>query len=267
MDLDRLEEVEDVGPDWSVSRLQTIMACGKKYEYKYINRIEEPPTPALAFGSAIHRCIETMHLLNRWDDTYMQRLWSDIWFESQLGIDWDSVRDRKSNKDKKGLEILEKYKETNQDDEWLALESHFRFNPAPFLKGTPMLRGTFDKIMYLRGLEGDLEKYNGRLAVIDYKTSKNPPSPLLLRVDPQLTIYHQAAKNMLGEEVVVVIHHLLTNTLHPSVRTDKDIEAVLLMIADGMDRIETGRLDRNISYACNWCPFKQDCLTRLVNES
>ena len=265
MDLDRLEEVEDVGPDWSVSRLQTIFACGRKYQYKYVEHVDEPPTVALAFGSAVHKCIETAHLLNRWDDAYLARLWSDTWFEKQIGIDWQAVRDRKSNRDKKGLEILEAYRETNKDDDWYALEAHFRFNPAPFLTGTPMLRGTFDKIMCLWGLVGDLEKYNGRLAVIDYKTSKNPPDPLLLRVDPQLTIYHRAALNLLGEDVVLGIHHLPSNTVFLTERTEKDMDAVIRMISVGMGRVEQQQFERNISYACKWCPYKEQCLGGLAN--
>lgn len=231
---------------------------------------------ALAFGSAVHKCIETMHLLNKWDDTFMQRLWADTWYECQSGIDWDSVKERKKNRDKKGLEILEAYRETNSKDEWLALESHFRFNPnstprelipsqVNFIEpALPLLRGTLDKVMYLQGLVGDLEEYNGRLAIIDYKTSKNPPDKLLLRVDPQLTIYHAAARAMWNENVVVAIHHLPTNTLHPTERTDRDINAVLEMIRSGKDRVDQERFERNISYACKWCPYKEQCLGGLA---
>jgi hypothetical protein len=270
MDLDRLEEVADVGPDWSVSRLHTIFACGRQYKFKYVDRVEEPKTVPLAFGSAVHICLETMHWNNRWDDTYMQRLWSDTWFESQLGIEWDKTMYRKNTQDKKGLGILEAYRETNSGDEWIALESHFRFDPMPgrkydYHQGYPMLRGTFDKIMYLQGLVGDLERYNGRLAVIDYKTSKNPPDQLMLRVDPQLTIYHRAVKELLGEDVVVAIHHLPTNTLYPTERTDQDMDAVMTMIRRGIERVDNQEFERNISYACKWCPFVEQCLGGLVN--
>jgi CRISPR/Cas system-associated exonuclease Cas4 (RecB family) len=262
VDVDRLEETQDTGPDWSVSRLETIFACGRKYEYKYVKHTEEPKTVPLAFGSAVHKCLETMHWLGKWDDSYLSRLWSDVWYEAQDGIDWDSVRERKSNKDKKGLEILEAYRETNGNDEWYALESHFRFQPDP---DYPVLRGTWDKVMRLRGLEGDLERYNGRLAVIDYKTSKNPPSPLLLRVNPQLTIYHQAAKKVLGEDVVMGIHHLLSNKVYLTERVDKDMDAVLEMLYRGTERVDNKEFERNISFNCNWCPFKETCLGSLIN--
>lgn len=273
MDLDRFEEVEDVGPDWSVSRLQTIFSCGKKYHYKYIEKVEEPPTVALAFGSAVHKCLETAHWQNRWDDTFLARLWSDTWFEAQVGIDWDTVRDRKSNKDKKGLEILEAYRDTNVNDEWYAIESHFRFDPTPGRKiieeRLPVLRGTFDKIEVLRNTGNIAEwddRYDGRLAIIDYKTSKNPPDRLLLRVDPQLTIYHRAALEMFGEDVILGIHHLLTNTIYLTERTERDMDAVLDMIREGVSRVEEEKFERNISYACKWCPFKEQCLGSLAEN-
>jgi len=270
MDLDRLEEVEDVGPDWSVSRLGTIFSCGRKYKFKYIDRVEEPKTVPLAFGSAVHKCLEHLHWNGGWDDNYMQRLWSDVWYEAQLGIDWDSIMYRKSTYDKKGVTILEAYRETNMDDDWYALETNFRFNPMPgqrydYHQGYPMLRGTIDKVMRLRGLEGDLERYNGRLAVIDYKTSKNPPDSLLLRVDPQLTIYHAAAQELFGESVVLGIHHLLSNTIHFTERTEIDMVAVIDMIRTGLTRVNQWEFERNISYACKWCPFKEQCLGALAN--
>lgn len=274
MDLDRLEEIEDVGPDWSVSRLQTIFSCGRKYKFKYIDRVEEPKTVPLAFGSAVHKCLEHLHRNGGWDDSYMMRLWIDTWFESQAGIDWEAIPNRKSTYDKKGLAILEAYRETNMDDEWSQLESHFRFDPnnipMDILPGSinyikpplPMLRGTFDKVMRLRNTGTE---YDGRLAVIDYKTSKNPPDKLLLRVDPQLTIYHRAAQEILGENVVVAIHHLPTNTVHFTERTEKDMQAVLDMITEGIDRVKNNKFERNLSWGCRYCPYKESCLGGLAN--
>jgi len=269
MDLDRMEEVEDVGPDWSVSRLGTIFSCGRKYKFKYIDHVEEPKTVPLAFGSAVHKCLEHLHWNGGWDDNYMQRLWSDVWYEAQLGIDWDSIMYRKSTYDKKGVTILEAYRETNMDDDWYALETNFRLETGASLMGfpreTPALRGTLDKVMRLQNLEGEDSQYNGRLAVIDYKTSKNPPDKLLLRVDPQLTIYHWAAKKLIGEDVVLAIHHLPTNTIHFTERKEIDMAAVMDMLRTGVSRVQQEEFERNISYACKWCPFKEQCLGALAN--
>lgn len=45
---------------WSLSKLNTFEQCGKKYKFRYIDRVPEPPQPpgAAARGSAIHKAIE-----------------------------------------------------------------------------------------------------------------------------------------------------------------------------------------------------------------
>jgi hypothetical protein len=264
MDFDRLEDLEDTGPDWSISRLQTIMQCGKKYEYKYITKVPEAPTPPLAFGSAIHRCIDTMHLQGVWSDSQMQRLWSDTWYECQKDIDWTKTQYRKNTQETKGIKILEAYRAKHINDEWHGLELQFRFIPRYGRYGHA-LRGTWDKIMRLRKFEGMPDQYIGRLAIIDYKTSKNPPEQLMVDVDPQLTIYHRAAQELLGEDVVMGLHHLPTDKIFWTTRTDKAMEPVMKMMDVGRERVEQWMFDRNIDFHCKWCPFKEQCLGGLLS--
>lgn len=260
MDFDRLEDLEDSGPDWSISRLHTIMQCGKKYEYKYIVKVPEEPTPPLAFGSAVHKCIDTMHMQNLWDDSQVQRLWSDTWYEYQKNIDWEKTMYRRNTYDVKGLKILETYTTKHRDDEWYAIEAHFRWQHQDIVQGWPStpvsFRGTWDKVM----------RVDGRLTVIDYKTSKNPPDQALVDVDPQLTIYHRAAFETFGEDVLLGLHHLPTDQIFWTTRTDKSFNALAPMILEGISRVDEERFDRNLDYHCKWCPFKEQCFKEL-NES
>src|SRR6266568_370183 len=188
MEIDRLEDLSDVGPDWSISRLQTIFSCGKRYWYKYIEKAEEKPGPPLAFGSAIHKCIYVMHTTDQWDDAYVQRMWSDEWYQYQTNVDWEHTNYRKKTYDEKGPKILDAYIKKHKEDQCINLEEKFRFDPG---YGLPVLRGTFDKVQRLTDHPDVPPQFVGRLAIVDYKTSKNPPDPLLLSVDPQLTIYHK----------------------------------------------------------------------------
>lgn len=262
MDLDRLEDLQDVGPDWSISRLQTIMSCGRRYRYKYVDKVEEPKTVPLAFGSAVHKTIEAMHLNNIWDDAAIQRLWGDEWYAAQEGIDWNATLYRRYIYDAKGPKILEAYVAKHKDDDWYALEANFRFNPGD---GLPILRGTFDKIQRLVAGDDVPPGFVGRLAIIDYKTSKNAPDPVLLSVDPQLTIYHRAALELLGEDVVVGLHHLPTDTIYWNIRAPRDMNVVKAMLHEGIERVEQEKFGRNVQFGCKWCPYKGDCLSRLVN--
>lgn len=280
MDSDRLEDLLDTGPDWSVSRLQTIFTCGRRYKYKYVDKVEEPATPPLAFGSANHSCIYQMHTRNIWKDPDIQRLWDDEWYLAQQLIDWSKTQYRKSAYDAKGIKILENYRDKHQHDEWYVLESHFRFNPndpkwyekdsKDFKKWSwryPMLRGTIDKIQLLtKDTDQVLPEHIGRLAIIDYKTSKNAPDELLLAVDPQLTIYREAVKDILGEDLVVGLHHLPTDKIYWNTRTDEDMKEVLEMLEEGVNRVEEFRFGRNISWTCKFCPYKEDCLGSLAGD-
>lgn len=267
MELDRLEDLQDTGPDWSVSRLQTIMQCGKKYEYKYILKTPEQKTPPLAFGSAIHSVIETLHKENKWDDGYVQRLWSDEWYAAQEGIDWDATSYRKSTYDTKGVKILDSYIAKHKDDEWIFLEAKFRFRPTA---GLPFLRGTYDKVQRLREHPDVPPQYVGRIAVIDYKTSKNPPDPTLLSVDPQLSIYHKAFpqvyKDLLLESdlnPILGLHHLPTDTIYWCEPTEETFKQVEVMLHKGIKRVKNKEWERNISWQCKFCAYKKECLSGI----
>lgn len=277
-DYDRLEDLVDVGPDWSVSRLHTMMECGKKYHYKYVEHVEEPITPPLAFGSSIHSCIEKMHRVNQWDDPFIQRLWSDEWYAAQASVDWDKTNYRKRTYDDKGPKILEAYIAKHREDQWALLESRFRFDPG---NGLPILRGTLDKILRLTEHPDVPPALVGRLAIIDLKTSKHPPEQLMVDVDPQLTIYYQAFKNSVeyngfhksleNPDPVLAIHWLPGEVVQSKEKTqtmfwttrkpdDKAWEMTVAMLREGKERADQEKFDRNIGFACKWCPFKEICL-------
>jgi hypothetical protein len=251
------------------------MECGAKYSYKYVKHVEEPVTPPLAFGSAIHKCLWKIHFTDQWDDNYVQRMWSDEWYEHQAQVDWDHTNYRKKTFDEKGPKMLEAYIAKHREDQWALLESRFRFDPG---NGLPVLRGTLDKILRLTEHPDVPPEFVGRLAIIDYKTSKNPPEQLMVDVDPQLTIYYQAFKNSLEyealvEDPVLAIHWLPgeivqgkepTQTMFWTTRKpdDKAWEMTSAMLREGVERVNKEKFDRTISWGCKYCPYKEICLGR-----
>lgn len=261
MDIDRIEEIQDDGITWSVSRLQTIFSCGRRYQFRYVDKVPEYPGPPLAFGSAIHRTIEALHWTQDWSDGNVQRLWSNNWYETSSVIDWEKTQYRKSTYDKKGEKILEAYIPKHKDDICLGVETDFRV----FIEGgLPTLRGTFDKVQRLTAHEDVPPQYVGRLAVVDYKTSKNEPDALLLSVDPQLIIYAQAAWELLGENVVVGLHWLPGDKVFWKTPTSEDFKTIVVpMLKRGMARVENKEFERNVSWTCKFCPYKQECLGGL----
>jgi hypothetical protein len=100
----------------------------------------------------------------------------------------------------------------------------------------------------------------------------------LIAVDPQLTIYHRAAQELLGEDVVLGLHWLPGEIIEPkknivqpptiywTTRGKYAMNEVAIMLLEGKSRVDQQKFERNISYACKWCPFKEDCLGKLVEE-
>jgi ATP-dependent helicase/DNAse subunit B len=261
VDLDRLEDIQEDETTWSVSRLQTIMRCGHRYALKYIDHVPDAPTPPLAFGTALHRTIELLHLTNQWDDGFIQRTWSDYWYEAQETIDWDLTSYRKSTYDNKGPKILDTYISKHKDDQWYGLEIDFKVS---LFDGLPVFRGKIDKVQRLTEHPDIPSQFVGRLGIIDYKSSKNTPDRLLLSVDPQLIIYHQAFKVLTGQDAVVGLHHLPTDTIYFKEVSSDDFDNVVLdMLRRGIKRVESKEYERTISWDCKFCPYFKSCLEDL----
>lgn len=264
MEADRIEEIFDEDdPDWSVSRLQTILTCGRRYQFKYVDRTLEEKTVPLAFGSAVHWCIEQMHLHNIWGETSIELLWMAQWEKAQEGINWFGSNYKKATQDKRGLTILSKYAEKHSQDQWYALEASFRL---PFGSDNTIFRGMFDKIQMLTEHPDVPPQYVGRLAIIDYKTGKNPPDELIVSVDPQLTIYAAAAWELFGENVVLGLHHLPSDKIFWTTRHGSSLKEIYKMIDMARRRINNKEFDRNIDYHCRNCPFKRECLGDLYES-
>lgn len=79
----------------SYSSISTYLECGRKWRYRYIEKIPTRRTPALVVGSAVHGAIEALitHRLNG-EPLLPVRAWIDAWEQqtnehSATDIDWN----------------------------------------------------------------------------------------------------------------------------------------------------------------------------------
>ena len=257
--LDRLEE-EDYGEYWSVSKLQVMQQCGRKFKYQYIDKLPTVKDATLKFGTAVHHCLEVMHKESIWTEGGIQRLWADVWTPYVASIDWSQETLTNRAYKNRGQEMLlvygaDKYK----DDEILELEKRFRIKPSlegVTLTAWPTLGGMIDKV-FVRG---------GRACVVDYKTSKYPPDPFILASDPQLTMYYLACKELGYDVKDFAIHNLKDGTEYWTTRDDKDVEILLESIGESQAKVKNKMYSRNISFMCKSCPFKEQCLGRDLGK-
>jgi RecB family exonuclease len=182
LDLDRIEDqIQSPRIIWSTSALKSIGTCGKQYYLRYRDpESVSELTPPLAFGSSIHKLIELLHTEKIWEERVWQRRWDDVWYDYSSQVNWGNYR--KISFDKLGPQMIGSYIDKNRDAKVIESEIKFEFE----IDGFPV-RGVIDQIRQLPG---------NTLQIVDFKTSKDPMDPLLLRADPQWTFYYLYAREM-----------------------------------------------------------------------
>lgn len=248
-----MTEIEFVDKDdvWSTSKLKTIEACGKQFFYKYIKEDGVVPiqTPYLAFGKAVHRVIELIHQSNDWTELNTLETWNDQWYEDSQGVDFTGFF--KPNFDESGAKMLRRYVKKNKGAKVLELETPFPNGKVVYKIGPYVVRGVIDQVRRMD---------DGRLLVVDFKTSKYPPDPLILRADPQFSIYYKVAKEKYQEEVQVALYHLETGKMFFTERTDNDVALVEAQLKQAQAKVTQKMFERNVGINCRLCVFIQDCL-------
>lgn len=246
-DIDREEELADSPEIWSVSKLQTIQTCGHKYKLRYIDKLPEQKGVALKFGSIVHHLIDLIHKGEINDIGELQEQFVDKWLDSK---EWDWTGELMSPLQYKnrGLKMLRQYWKGHHNDK--VVESEVKFT-VPYA-GTKIIRGIVDKI---QEIEPDV------FAVVDFKTSKNPPDPLVLRRDIQLTTYYYAAKELGMDVHYFAIHHLLSGDVYWTWRDEDDLVYLDEAFFDAFVKSNFSLYGRNIDYGCKWCPYKEQCLS------
>jgi ATP-dependent helicase/DNAse subunit B len=245
---DREEELEDSEEIWSASKLEIVQQCGRKYRLRYVDKIPETKGAALKFGSVVHKCIETMHKDKMWDITDVQMMWADSWNPVSRTIDWTKETLGARGYKDRGIKMLEQYQKSHSDDFVVSNEIRFK---TPSDGRLPGLRGIIDKIQ---------EIDSGVYGVVDFKTSKHPPDPVVLRRDLQLTTYYRATKQLGYNINYFAIHHLLSGEVYWTWRDDSDLNWLEESLTDTMRRVEGKLFARNIGFACKWCSYKDICL-------
>src|SRR5579859_8204651 len=237
---------------WSVSALKMISSCGKQFWWRYRTDIKGLQTPYLQFGKAVHKVIEEIHKQGDFSTDFWERLWSQTWREYAAEVeDWGKLK--KITFNNTGSKMLANYVEKNSGATVLESEKQFdNYKIGPF-----KVRGVIDQIRRSNG---------GRLLVLDFKTSKYPLDPLVLRADPQFTMYWGYVMQEYQEDALLGLYHLESGKILYTNRTQSDVAMVEAMLREGQVKVDQEMFERNIGITCRNCPFVQVCLGDL-NES
>src|SRR5665213_3668491 len=244
---DEIEFIDENEDDtWSASKLQVINTCGAQFRYKYREKAQEKQTPYLSFGKTVHKVIEMIHKANDFSEDFWKEAWLKEWAEASDPVDFTGYY--KPAFASSGRKMLGNYAKDNQTANILELESPF----DAYKIGRYVVRGIIDQVRRTDG---------GRLLIVDFKTSKYPLDPLVLRAAPQFTIYYHVVKQKYpGEDPLLAYYHLESGKMYFTNRNDNDVLIVEAMIKEGQNKVDQSMFERNVGQACKWCPFVEQCL-------
>jgi DNA helicase-2/ATP-dependent DNA helicase PcrA len=229
----------------SASAIETYETCPLKFKFSHYLKIPTGPQPALTFGNIMHQCVRRYFELRKQGpvefeqlQNYFEQIWKDAGFEDEY---------QEQAYKKAGLEQLRAFVERHAASTTLPLgaETHFALD-----LGDVVLEGRIDQINPLQANSVEL---------IDYKTGR-PPSQKDADKSLQLSVYALAARDQMRLEPARLTFYSLTqNQPVSTVRTNKDLEAVLREIREVAAQIGLQLFPPKPGFVCKYCDYMLIC--------
>lgn len=232
------------------SKINTYLQCPRQYQYKYIERIPAPSSPAAALGSTFHTIV-SMARAERWTpDCALQaaealtELWDIVRPETSDPDDPDTAKSFIAARD----QWMPWYLEWSEPQEDIWVEKLFEIEAFGV-----QLQGTVDRVY----------TQDGRTVISDVKTGKRTPSDSDMASDLQLSLYSYAYRQLSGSaEDALEICQVRTQRTPQTHRTDEYLAAVIAdVVVPVAVAIEQGIFPCNpaTKFGCGYCDYRQGC--------
>ncbi len=231
----------------SYTSFSTYNQCPLQYKFRFVDRIDWRPRPAISFGESLHAALEwfyspqTPHpadltsLIERLEQVWVSEGYADAEEERRY---LDHAR-----------EVLTTFHRVNAPLFRLpaSVEQRFQLDMGDFL-----LSGRIDR----------LDRHpDGTYEIIDYKTNRKLPPLSRLAEDYQLPLYQFAAKRVWGINAgKLTLYYLLPNqrfTTRPW--SDEKIRRMLEDLSEAASAIRRGLFEPRPNTLCPWCDFTSLC--------
>lgn len=243
----------EIPSTFSFSQLTTYARCPLQYKFAHVLRIPTFGTPAMSFGSTMHRTLQA-YLEPMRDGgapgtqeellALYRQYWINEWYED------DAQR--------------ESYR---QEGERSLRGYHAQVIAHP---PTPIFleRGFTLKIdeITLRGRIDRIDQVDGGVEVIDYKTGTPKTQATLSSTDKmQLMLYQLAAQELFGlVPQKLTFHYLQDHTQVSFLATEQELERLRETIRKQVAQIQARQFEPLPGFLCQQCPYKDICPFRAT---
>ncbi len=242
----------------SYSALQTFNQCPQKYKFQYIDRIRAPKNKEAIFGTKIHDTLKFFHSQHMGWPTLDEMLnyFKDIWTSKPFQSEEEDIIYFSQ-----GIKMLKKYYKyfLKNREEFTVLDTESRFK-------IPIKHPKHNKTCELVGKIDRIDKRSdGKIEVIDYKTSKSLPPQSKIDNDLQLSLYCLAVfikwpnLNKDIKDIKLTFHFLKHSEVLTTSRTKQQLEDIKNQIWDKVNEIEKKEFKPIPSGLCDWCGYKDIC--------
>lgn len=252
----------------SPSSINTFKQCPRKYFYRYIKRLPTQPSIHLVRGTVAHSALEHFFDEPLTDDDWATQL--QLRVLNLLERFWQESADEFAQLDETPQELGMYKKETKQMLlRWVLafsnrLRERIRSGEDPkeaFSVLTPESEAKYvDEQLQVLGYIDAIERIDGSVRLVDYKTSKKPEITPAYRL--QLGIYalmylrkHQSVPDAVGIEFLR--HGGEYMSVNDELLLDAQFEIEQIHHATKTDDI--AHYPKNPSPLCNWCDYYEIC--------
>ncbi len=249
---------------YSHSSIGTYNNCPRQYKFAYIERVtvEKKLTADLLLGSTVHKALETL---------YKTKLNGRVMPLDEL-LDFYNKQWDESNKDHivviRESDSIEDFIETGReglrrfygkyapfdDGQTLVVEQFITFPLDP--NGRFEIRGRIDRLV---------QRGDGTVEVIDYKTQAMLPTQRDLDNDPQMALYLIAVRHLWPDfervraRQIFIRHGVEMAANIDDGRLEEIRYALYQKILEIEDAAQNDNFPPNESNLCNWCDFYSLC--------
>ncbi len=242
-------------PRLSPSGAGTFVQCPRRWRFRYIDRLEDPPGEDALAGSFAHRVLELL----------MQREPSERTVEDARVIARTEWPETEAMDDYQALEHDEKQSRRFRWRAWKAIEGlwHLEDPSAVEVQATEQDVEAELAGVPFRGIVDRIETEGDGIVVTDYKSGKAPSHRYRRSRLDQVLLYAAAVEASTGEMPVRVrLLYLGQRTIGMDVN-HKEIDAVTEKLAGTWSEIHTAcsedEFEPRPGPLCGWCPYVSMC--------
>lgn len=241
----------------SYSQIETFLDCPLHYKAKYMLKLPTPAHAASSFGNTIHLTVrEFYESIRRGESPDIEKIYVRNWIS-------EGFINRKQSQDyfTKGQKFLRQFLESEFDAKKLPLKLEEPFNVT---LGELHIGGKIDRVDQLS---------DGRIEIIDYKTSTKSLTEKEAANDLQLSFYALAATLLpfspfpcRPEDIKLSLYYFDEQKKVSTTRTKEQLEAAKGKILSYADQISRSDFRCSGTSLCRRCDFKMLCDMQEVDS-